>query len=347
MSSTIAIIPARSGSKRVRDKNIRALLGKPLLAYSIEQAKASRSIERVIVSTDSPEYADIAWDYGAKIPFLRPKEIALDDSTDLQVFQHALRWLEENEKDVPEIVVHLRPTYPMRRVADIDAMIELVRAHPEIDSARSIAPAPFTPFKMWFRDEEGLLAPVVTCDIPEAYNMPQQELPAAYAQNACIDVVRARVILEKNSMTGSRIFGYVMAHNIDIDTEEDFQRAELEMLRANPALVRGKTFCIDIDGVIAALTPNNEYTNAKPQTEFVRAVNQLYHAGCRILLFTARGYVTKRDWSETTRAQLEAWGVRYHELHFGKPAADFYVDDRMLALADLIPLADALQDQES
>lgn len=339
----VAIIPARSGSKRVRDKNIRLLAGKPLLAYSIEQAQASRLIERVIVSTDSPQYAEIARAYGAEVPFLRPAEIAQDGSTDLQVFEHALGWMQEQEKQTPELCVHLRPTYPLRRASDIDAMIELAKAHPECDAVRSIAPAPFTPFKMWFRDGEGLLTPVVTCDVPEAYNMPEQQLPRAFAQNACIDVVRARVILEKHSMTGTRILGYVMDHNIDIDTEADFQEAALTLALSDPEALRGKTFCIDIDGVIAGLTPNNEYGSAEPQTEVVGALNRLYDAGCRIVLYTARGFVTGIDWAEMTRAQLERWGVRYHELYFGKPAADFYVDDRMLAVRELMRAASAAE----
>jgi len=123
MSEILAIIPARSGSKSVKDKNIREINGKPMIAYSIEHAKASKLINRVIVSTDSEQYAAIAREYGAETPFIRPAEYAQDTSLDLEVFEHALSFLEEKEAYVPDMVVQLRPTYPIRYVEDIDKMI--------------------------------------------------------------------------------------------------------------------------------------------------------------------------------------------------------------------------------
>lgn len=225
---TLALIPARSGSKSLPDKNVRDFAGKPLLAHSIEQALAARSIDRVIVSTDSERYAAIAREFGAQTPFLRPAELATDDATDLVVFQHALAWLRDQEGWIPEILVHLRPTYPRRDPADIDRVVELLAGDPQLDSVRSIAPAAETPFKMWTRGSDGLLTPVADLGI-EAYNQPRQSLPAAYLQNACIDAVRARVVLEQGSMTGRRILGYLMQDNLDIDTLSDFERA-----RAHP-----------------------------------------------------------------------------------------------------------------
>ena len=226
----LALIPARSGSKSIPDKNIRPLAGKPLMAHSIEQARASRLIQRTIVSTDSPRYAEIARDYGAEAPFLRPARLAGDHSTDLEVFRHALDWLEEHQGYRPQVLVHLRPTYPLRRVEEIDRAIALLLEHPEADSVRSVAPARHTPFKMWFRDSQGMLTPVLPQPIPEAWNQPRQLLPPVYFQNACIDVVCARVIKEQGSMTGRRILGLVMDHCLDIDHEADFQevRARLE-----------------------------------------------------------------------------------------------------------------------
>jgi ribonucleotide monophosphatase NagD (HAD superfamily) len=93
-----------------------------------------------------------------------------------------------------------------------------------------------------------------------------------------------------------------------------------------------KTFCFDIDGVLATLVPGNDYKQARPIPEAIIVVNRLYEAGHRIILFTARGSATGIDWAQVTRSQLEDFGVRYHELRFGKPAADFYIDDRMLTL---------------
>lgn len=221
----LALIPARSGSKSIPDKNIRPLTGKPLMAWSIAHALSAKAVTRTIISTDSPEYAAIARQYGAEAPFLRPPEISGDMATDLEAFQHALNWLKENEGYLPDVCVHLRPTHPVRNPADIDRMVGILAGNPELDSVRSVAPAPETPFKMWFREPTGLLRPVVECDVPEAYNQPRQRLPQTYLQNASIDVVRARVILEQNSMTGRRIFGYVMDANYDIDEEAQLERA--------------------------------------------------------------------------------------------------------------------------
>lgn len=228
---TLAVIPARSGSKSVKDKNIRTMAGKPMIAYSIEHALNAPSIDRVIVSTDSEKYAAISREYGAEVPFIRPAEYATDTALDLDVFRHALSFLKENEGYEPDIVVQLRPTYPIRDIQDIENMIKYLREHPEVDSVRCVAYANEIPYKMWYMDEKGLLEPLMK-DIPECYNMPRQQLPKVYYQNACIDVFRANVVLEKNSMTGDNIAGYLMKENFDIDTEEDFLRAQ-EWLKGN------------------------------------------------------------------------------------------------------------------
>lgn len=219
----LAVIPARSGSKSVIDKNIRLINGKPMIAYSIEHGLKSPSIDRVIVSTDSEIYAAIAKQYGAEVPFIRPAEYATDTALDLDVFKHALSYLKESENYVPDIVVQLRPTYPIRKIQDIENMIKYLKENPEVDSVRCIAPANEIPYKMWFMDENNILSPVMK-EIPECYNMPRQQLPKVYYQNACIDVFRTSVVTQKNSMTGNVIAGYMMEENYDIDTEEDFIR---------------------------------------------------------------------------------------------------------------------------
>ncbi len=231
--NALAIIPAREGSKSVPHKNIRLIGGKPMLAHSIDHAKQSKYINRIIVSTDSEEYAEIGKEYGAEVPFLRPAEFATDTSLDYDVFHHALTWLKDIEGYVPDVVVQLRPTYPIRDVRDIDNMIRILLDNPDADSVRSMAKATEIPYKMWVCEKEALdgcplqgqsVQPLIT-DIPECYNMPRQELPIVYYQNACIDVFRPNVVLEKRSMSGDKILGYEMTENYDIDTEEDFERA--------------------------------------------------------------------------------------------------------------------------
>ena len=335
LPSILASIPARAGSKSIAHKNIRSIAGKPLLAYSIEHALASRYIRRVIVSTDSEMYAGIARSFGAETPFLRPAEISQDHSTDLEVFAHALHWLREHENQVPDICVHLRPTHPVRDVADIDAMIEVLLANDDLDSVRSVVESPETPYKIWFRGADGLLRPVVQTDIGEAYNQPRQTLPPTYLQNASVDVTRSRTVLEKKSMTGDAIHGYVMAEIHDIDHECQLQAAAARLASENSIAGNAKTYCFDIDGVIATLTPDNDYTKAECNPNLAAAVNALYAAGNHIILFTARGSKTGIDWTEVTTQQMQRWGVNYHELRFGKPAADYYIDDRMLSFDSL------------
>jgi len=329
--NVLAVIPARAGSKSVVNKNIRDFNGKPMLAYSIEHAKASKYINRVILSTDSREYALIGQEYGAEIPFIRPEEYATDEALDIDVFYHCLKFLKENEGYRADVVVQLRPTYPIRNVEDIDKMIEVLLNDKEIDSVRSIVTATEIPYKMWKRSEEGILKPILT-EIKEAYNMPRQALPKIYYQNASIDVTRGDIILKERSMSGEKIYGYELSQNFDIDTEEDFIKA----VRYAKIISGNNRYVFDIDGVIAKLEENNNYANSKPNKEMIAIINKLYDLGNEIILLTARGYVTGIDWREVTEVQLKSWGLKYHELHFGKPNADYYVDDKMLSMHELI-----------
>lgn len=329
----LAIIPARSGSKSVPHKNIRLINGKPMLAYSIEHALQSKLINRVIVSTDSEEYAKISNLFGAETPFIRPAEYATDTALDIDVFRHCLSYLKDTEGYEADLVVQLRPTYPIRNPADIDRMIRMLLENEEADSVRSITLATEIPYKMWNKGKDGTILPIAK-DIPECYNMPRQELPTPYYQNACIDVVRGKVILNKHSMSGEIILGYEMKENYDIDTEEEMIRAQ-NRLKISEG---GKRFVFDIDGVIAELEPNNNYKLSTPNAQMINVINRLYDMGNQIILFTARGYVTGKDWSDTTKEQLKLWGVKYHELHFGKPNADYYVDDKFIDMNVLLKM---------
>jgi CMP-N-acetylneuraminic acid synthetase len=329
----IAVIPARSGSKGIPNKNVVSFHGKPLLVHSIEQALASRTVGRVLVSTDSALYRDIAIAAGAEAPFLRPAAYAGDDATDLEVFVHALDWLDANEGYRPDICVHLRPTFPTRNVEDIDRAVALLLSDPTADSVRSVTRAPQTPYKMWTLDEAGGLHPLLESPLPEPWNLPRQTLPEVYLQNAAVDVVRSPVIRERRSMTGRRILAHVMRDTRDIDDWADLAAAEQGF--PGGALPTGCTFAFDMDGVIATLVPDGDYSRAEPCRVAIALVNGLHDAGNRIVVYTARGSLTGRDWKETTTTQLRGWGVRHHELRFGKPAADYYVDDHMISLATL------------
>lgn len=210
----LALIPARGGSKSVPRKNLLQVAGKPLIAYSIGHALSTRSVTRTIVSTDDAEIGKVAQAFGAEFPFYRPAEFASDFATDYDVFRHALEWLAEEEDYLPELVVHLRPTGPVRDVALIERAISLMLKHPEADALRSVGLAEQTPYKMW-KIEDAYLKPLAPlADFPEAHSMPRQKLPAAYWQNGYVDIVRPRTILELNSMVGRVVLPFVVEGKI-------------------------------------------------------------------------------------------------------------------------------------
>jgi len=229
----LCIIPARGGSKSVPRKNIKLLAGRPLIAYSIQASVESRLINRVIVSTEDSQVAAVAKEYGAEIPFLRPTELSLDDVTDLPVVRHCLDWLKERENYIPDIVVHIRPTAPLRTSKHIDEAIELFLNSPDADSVRSVCRAGLHPLKMW-KTHAGWLVPFVPPDvygISEAYNEPRQKLPKAFVQNGAVDVIRTEVINRFHSMAGQRIKPYLMDEidSVNIDGPMDWALAEVIM----------------------------------------------------------------------------------------------------------------------
>lgn len=339
----VALIPARSGSKTIPHKNLRSIGGKPLLGIAVEQARAAATVDRVIVSTDDEEYAAVARQFGAETPFLRPAEYAHDLADDLGVFRHALDWLATHEDFRPDLLVHVRPTHPRRSPADIDAVVRLLHEHPSWDSVRSVVPAPATPYKMWHRTTDGTLTPVVACSVPDAHSQPRQLLPEAFLQNACVDAIRRDTILDLRSMTGRVVGSYLMDHFGDIDDARELASEDAPSCTGSGE--GSRTFCVDIDGVVATLVANNAYDRARPMTDAIAAVNALKRAGHRVVFHTARGSATGIAWEERTRAQLLSWGLEFDDLRVGKPAADFYVDDRALTPAQFLQLASSLAPQ--
>ena len=225
----LAIVPARGGSKGLPNKNILPLLGHPLIAYSIHAAKESSLVSRVLVSTDSPVIAEVSKKYGADVPFIRPSEFAADLSRDLEVFQHALQWLDKNEGYKPDLVIQLRPTSPVRPKGLLDDAITRL-SKSDADSLRIVTASPITPYKMWFVDNENtIMRPLLSLDgVAEPFNEPRQSLPKTYWQIGTLDVIRPEVILNKNSMSGQRILPYVVGHElaVDIDEIQSFKKAE-------------------------------------------------------------------------------------------------------------------------
>ena len=272
----LGLIPARGGSKSLPRKNVRLLAGRPLIVHSIEAARASRKIDRVVVSTDDEEIAEIARRHDAEVPFLRPARLAEDDTPDLPVFQHTLEWFDEHERWQPEIIVQLRPTSPLRRPEDIDRAVEMLDDRPEADSVRSVAEPLENPYKMWSVTADQWLAPILTSDLQEPFNMPRQRLPDVYWQTGAIDATRRRTIMGLRSMTGERIAPLIVGTlgAVDIDTEASLDLvdwmirtgrvpwtpppspATMESRRPRPS--RPKLLVLDFDGV---LTDNRVWVN--------------------------------------------------------------------------------------
>jgi len=261
----LAIIPARGGSKGIPRKNIREFAGYPLIAYSIAAGLKAESVTRVILSTDDEEIAAVGKAWGAEVPFLRPAEFAQDNTLDLPVFEHALRWLDEHEGYRPDVVLQLRPTSPVRPPSMVDDAVRLLLEHPDADSVRGIVPAGQNPHKMWKIDPQtGHMRNLLDVPgIPEPYNAPRQALPEVYWQTGHIDAIRPHAILEQGSMSGRVILPLMIdpRYTVDIDNLWDWARYEwmvwhggLEMVtpgrsrRPYPEDVRLVVF--DFDGVI-------------------------------------------------------------------------------------------------
>lgn len=225
----LAVIPARGGSKGIPGKNIKDFSGHPLLAYSIEAAKKSKLVTRIIVSTDDEDIANVGKKYNAEVPFLRPDELAQDNSLDFPVFEHLLKTLDTNENYRPDIVVQLRPTSPIRPEGIVDEAIQLLIDNPSVDSIRGVVPSGQNPHKMWKVSESGKLNPLLNVEgVAEPYNAPRQKLPKTYWQTGHIDAIRTSTIVTKKSLTGDIIFPLFLddKYTIDIDNMPDWFRAE-------------------------------------------------------------------------------------------------------------------------
>jgi len=262
----LALIPARGGSKGIPRKNIREFAGAPLIAWSIAAALRAETVTRVIVSTDDEEIAAVAREWGAETPFLRPAELAQDDTADYPVFRQALDWLAAHEDYRPEVVVQLRPTSPVRPLHLVDDAVRLLLAHPDADCVRGVVPSGQNPYKMWKIDaESGRMLPLLQVEgLAEPYNAPRQSLPKTYWQTGHIDAIQVSTILEKGSLTGDEIWPLMIdpRYTVDIDTPADWERYErllqdphiqavdpLVSRRAFPARVR--LLLMDFDGVLS------------------------------------------------------------------------------------------------
>lgn len=224
MLKAIVIIPARSGSKSLPKKNILPLNGKPMLCYSISYGLASSLVDRVVVSTDSLEFAEIAKDCGAEVPFIRPAEISQDSARDYSFMRHAIDYF-ESIGEIYDIYILLRPTSPLRPQGLIEKAIDIMTQHPTATSVRSVAKIKEHPYRAWSIKEDGSMKGFVE-GVEESYNFPRQELPEVYFQTGDLEAVRRETLLN-GSVSGDNVFPLVIDHEdmIDIDHEKDFIKA--------------------------------------------------------------------------------------------------------------------------
>ena len=227
----LCIIPARSGSKGIPDKNIKLFCGKPLLAWSIIQAIKCKYKMKIVVSTDSQKYANIAKKYGAEVPFLRPIELSDDLSTDIEFLKYTIQGLELVQNYKPDIILQLRPTAPNRTVKNINNCLDtFIKNYENYDSLRTVAEVEKSPYKMYsFDNKSNKLVPLFDNinNIKESFNQPRQILPKTYLHNGYIDILKTD-LLKDDLISGSNIYPYKMdkSNNIDIDYEDDWINAE-------------------------------------------------------------------------------------------------------------------------
>lgn len=223
----LCVIPARGGSKGVPGKNTRPLRGKPLIAYTIQQALASRNVDRVVVSTDSPAIADAALAAGAEVPFMRPAELATDTAGTIEVVLHAMEWVRKEEGRPYDVVVLLHATAPLRSVQDIDSVIGLLDR--SVDNVISVTEAHSNPY---FNMVEA--APDGTVRLVKAGTfLTRQSAPAVFEVNGSIYAWWWDALVRSRSVFSGRTLAYVMPRerSVDIDDETDFILAETLLLR--------------------------------------------------------------------------------------------------------------------
>jgi N-acylneuraminate cytidylyltransferase len=225
---TVAFIPARAGSKRVKNKNIRPLGGHPMLAYSIRAAIDSGVFDAVLCATDSEQYADVARHYGAEVPLLRAAEISGDKSPDIEWVIWMLKTLKESGRDF-EIFSILRPTNPFRQPATIRRAWSMFIEDPNADSLRAIQKCKQHPGKMWVIRGKRMLPLLPYTNGATPWHSSQYDaLPEIYVQDASLEIAWSRVPLEQNSIAGEAIIPFISRglDGVDINDPEDWWMAE-------------------------------------------------------------------------------------------------------------------------
>ncbi|MGH9204187.1 MAG: cytidylyltransferase domain-containing protein [Vicinamibacterales bacterium] len=229
----LGVVTARGGSKTLPGKNLKLLAGKPLIAYTIDAALQSEAIDRLILSTDDPAIADVALTCGCEAPFMRPPELARDETLHLPVVEHAARWMVEHKGYRPDAVMTLQPTSPLRTPDDIRASIELLEAS-GADSVLSVSEVPVHshPMRTLRLDSQDNAVLFVNGEPVRRRINRRQDLPPAWVMNGAIYVCLTRVLLSSEpTLYGDRVVAYRMPaeRSVSIDDADDWAAAERAM----------------------------------------------------------------------------------------------------------------------
>ena len=237
-TNIVALIPARAGSKRVPDKNIRPLAGHPLIAYTVAAALGSRIFTDVIVSTDSERYAEIVKYYGAQVPFLRPADLAGDQSPDIEWLQFTLNRLQEAGRNYDCFSI-LRPTSPFRMPATIQRAWQEFSTQTGVDSLRAVEKCTQHPGKMWVVRGNRMMPLLPLGPAEQPWHSSQYpSLPEVYVQNASLEIAWSRVVLKDRTIAGNVVMPFFTTDHegFDVNNEYDWQLAE-QMVKKNDAML--------------------------------------------------------------------------------------------------------------
>ena len=228
MLKNIALIPARSGSKRAKGKNVRGLAGHPLLAYTIAAAQDSGLFDDIVVSSDDEKYLEIARLYGASTPFIRPKTLATDVSPDILWVNHAIESLADQGRKFENFSI-LRPTSPFRTASTIKRAWRAFTEHPNADTLRAVEVCAQHPGKMWM-EHSGTIVPLLPFEVTGQpwHSNQHANLPRILIQNASLEIAKTDVLRKYGRITGCCIVPFY-THSLegfDINTDLDFKRAE-------------------------------------------------------------------------------------------------------------------------
>ncbi|MGE4158107.1 MAG: hypothetical protein AB7F75_03295 [Planctomycetota bacterium] len=358
----LAVVPARGGSKGVPLKNLRPLGGKPLITHTGVVLSTLGWVDQKVVSSDHAMILKTAVEAGLAAPFTRPEELSGDRISDLEVLTHALTTMEALDKTTYDIVLMLQPTCPLRRPEHVTACVDRL-IEGGFDSVWTVTETDSKghPLKQLVLENGSMRL----YDPAGSKIIARQQLTPVYHRNGAAYAITRECLITQKSIMGAKASAVVIEDElVNIDTVEDFERAEAVLrlsVGAQPAApsvkaamsgpapagdpaseiqhgIGKRTFVVDVDGLLAELVPGNDYSKSRPLKENVAKLQKLYDAGHKIVLFTARGSGSGRDWSEATRKQMKEWGIPHHDLRFGKPAADWYIDDRLISLDDAVKL---------